>query len=322
MTNQTARVLELIKRFNSGQKVCIEALQYDMLWEGKSIKTIRRDLDVIKAIFPNSFYRIQGEIGCYKAITNELFSNIISAQNLSLLVQTFNIANRSNLFKTLQIDSADKAILEKKVKESKDIYLFKNKPFENKTNNLELFQKLEHAIYHRKEIAIEYKPANRVIKRVIKPYKIVFMNENFYIASEVESANYQFTLFRISKIVDITFTQKEFHQKREIAQFIKDMQSPMARYQPNYREALIKVVLEVAPKKANHFKLKKHLPSQKILEEKEDGSLLLEYTITQFEEIEDLIKRWIPHIKVIEPKTLKEKICLDLQEYLNIAENN
>ena len=317
MTNQTARVLELIKRFNSGQKVCIEALKNDILWESKSVKTIRRDLDVIKAIFPNKFYRIQGEIGCYKAITNELFSNIISAQNLSLLVQTFNIANRSNLFDTLQIDSADKAILKTKVKESKDIYLFKSKPFENKINTIELFQKLEQAIYHRKEIDLTYKPAHKKIKKIIKPYKILFMNENFYLASEVEDSNYQFTLFRISKIVDITLTNKEFHQKREIAQFIKDMQTPLAKYQPNYRDKLIKVIVEVASKKANHFKLKKHLPSQQIIEEKGDGTLLLEYTITQFEEIENIIKSWIPHIKVIEPLDLKKKIYNDLKEYLN-----
>lgn len=45
-TNQTARVLELIKRFNNGQKISIEALSNEDLWFGKSEKTIRRDLEV------------------------------------------------------------------------------------------------------------------------------------------------------------------------------------------------------------------------------------------------------------------------------------
>ncbi len=44
ITNQTARVLELIKRFNNGQKISIEALSNEDLWYGKSEKTIRRDL--------------------------------------------------------------------------------------------------------------------------------------------------------------------------------------------------------------------------------------------------------------------------------------
>ncbi|MEN5387857.1 hypothetical protein ABE179_07960 [Aliarcobacter skirrowii] len=65
MTNQTARVLELLKRFNDGKKVCIEALQNEVLWEGKSEKTIRRDLDVIKLIFPESFELIRGDKAWY-----------------------------------------------------------------------------------------------------------------------------------------------------------------------------------------------------------------------------------------------------------------
>jgi predicted DNA-binding transcriptional regulator YafY len=34
-------------------------------------------------------------------------------------------------------------------------------------------------------------------------------------------------------------------------------------------------------------------------------------------EIEELIKKWIPFVKVIEPLSLKEKITSDLRSYLN-----
>lgn len=37
-TNQTARVLELLKRFNNGEKISIEALSNESLWYGKSEK--------------------------------------------------------------------------------------------------------------------------------------------------------------------------------------------------------------------------------------------------------------------------------------------
>ena len=316
MANQTHRVLELIRRFNNNEIVCISQLKNEMMWYGKSDKTIRRDLDIIKAVFPDTFHRIQGEIGCYKAITNGLFNNITSAENMTLLVQTFNIADRSNLFKSLDIESADKAILEKKIKESKNTYLFKNKPFENKSADFELFKKLEQAIYHRKEIEIDYRPVDEVTKRVIKPYKIVFMNENFYLASEVDHPDYQFSLFRISKIEGVEFTKRNFHQKRELALFIKEMQTPMAKYTANYKEKLVDVVVEVSASRAQHFKSKKYLPSQKIIEEKPDGSLILEYKVTNELEIIDIVKRWIPHMKVIAPSSLKEKIFDDLLEYM------
>ena len=316
MANQTYRVLELIKRFNNNEQVCISDLQYEDLWEGKSEKTIRRDLDIIKKVFPDTFHLVRGEQGCYKAITNELFSNITSAENMSLLVQTFNIADRSNLFSDLNIDTADKSILEKKIKESKNTYLFKSKPFENSSGDVTLFKKLEQAIYHRKEIVIDYKAISKVEQRKVKPYKIVFMNENFYLACEVEHPDYQFSLFRISKIEDLESTGKSFHQNREIASFIKDMQTPMAKYTPNYREHLIEVLVEVDVSRARHFKAKKYLPSQKIVEEKEDGTLILSFTVTQELEMMDIVKRWIPHMRVITPASLKERINKDLIEYL------
>jgi hypothetical protein len=34
-TNQTARVLELIKRFNNGEKISIDSLSTENLWYGK-----------------------------------------------------------------------------------------------------------------------------------------------------------------------------------------------------------------------------------------------------------------------------------------------
>lgn len=317
MSNQTYRVLELIRRFNNNEKVCIERLQQEPLWEDKSEKTIRRDLDIIKAVFPDTFHRIGGEQGCYKAITNGLFDNITSAENMSLLVQTFNIADRSNLFSDLSIDESDKKILEKKIKESKNVYLFKSKPFENNSGDAMLFKQLEQAIYHRKEISIGYNTDSSVIKQKVKPYKIIFMNENFYLACEIEHSDYQFSLFRISKIESIKFTSRNFHQNRDIASFIKNMQTPWAKYTPNYRKHLIEIVVAVDAEKARYFKAKKFLSSQNILETRENGNLLISYTVTQEHEVLDLIKRWIPYVKVVVPLSLKEIIKKEFLLYLS-----
>ena len=316
MSNQTHRVLELIRRFNNNEKICISQLQNETMWFEKSEKTIRRDLDIIKKVFPDTFHLIRGEQGCYKAVTRSLFENITSAEQLSLLVQTLNIADRSNLFDDLNIDISDRTILEKQIKETKNIYLFKSKPYENRSGDAALFKQLEQAIYYRKEIIIEYRAGVDIVPHTVKPYNIVFMNENFYLACEVDNPNYQFSPFRISKIESVTNTGKTFHQNRDIARFIKDMQTPIARYVPNYREHLVEVVVEVASSRAHYFKAKKYLPSQKIIKEQEDGILILSFVVTQETEVADLIKRWIPHIKVISPESLKEKIKEEIITYI------
>ena len=319
-TSPQARVLELLKRFNDGQQVCIRMLQNDTMWFGKSEKTIRRDLDVIKEYFPDSFELIRGgkgEKGCYKAITKDVFSNFMNKDTIALMVQTFNIAQRNNILESLDIDDADKRIIESKIKKSKECYEFITKPYETKKNDIYLLKEIEKAIYGRRYTTVMYKQGTTTVEYEVKPYKIVFMNENFYLACENTNEEYPFTIFRIINIEDITLSAKTFHLNPDIEDFIKHLQTPFPKYTPSFRKNLVEVIVEISPEKARFFKAKKHLASQKEIESKEDGTLVLSFTVTQEMEIDDLVKKWIPHMKVISPLSLREKIKDDLKEYLN-----
>lgn len=315
-TSPQARVLELLKRFNDAQKVCIESLQNDSMWEGKSEKTLRRDLDVIKEYFPDSFELIRGEKGCYKAITKDVFSNFMDKETLSLMVQTFNIAQRNNILESLDISDSDKRIINSKIQKSKDSYEFITKPYETKKSDVKLLRDIERAIEWKRYTTINYKQGNNLVEYEVKPYKIVFMNENFYLACENTNEEYPFSIFRVINIESVQLHRKTFHINFDIAEFIKHLQTPFPKYTKNFREHLIDVVVEINPQKARFFKAKKFLPSQKELTTKEDGTLVLSFKVTQEMEIEELVKRWIPYMKVIEPLSLREKIRKDLMEYL------
>ena len=289
ITNQTARVLELVRRFNKGEIVNIEKLieeaQEDILtnnlennlWINNdtkdpkpvSEKTIRRDLDVIKKHLPDCYELIKGEKGSYKSITKDAFDNFINAEFMSLMVQMFNLANKSDLFSNFDLNEKDKKILESKIKDSNEYYEFKNKPFENFKSDSVLLKKLEFAMY------------------------------------------------RISKIKSIEETSKTYHKNREIEDFIKDIQTPFAFYRRDYKKYLIDIVLEVDKSKAFFFENKKYLKSQEILNKQDNGNLLIKYRVTQEMEIEELIKRWIPFVKVVEPISLKEKIFSHLRSYMS-----
>ena len=316
-TNQTARVLELLKRFNNGEKISIKALSNEVLWYGKSEKTIRRDLDVIKEYFPDSFELVKGgENSCYKAITKNAFDNFINAEFMSLMVQMFNLANKSDLFDNFNLNENDKKILESKIKDSKKYYEFKNKPFETFKSDSVLLKELENKIKHQKYINIQYEINGKINKFEVKPYKIVFINENFYLACEIEHEILEFAMYRLSKIKSIEDTPKTFHKNIEIENFIKDMQTPFSTYKRDYKKNLINVVLDVDKSKAFYFENKKYLKSQELIEKKEKGNLLLSFKVTQEMEIEELVKKWIPFVKVIEPISLRDKIESDLKSYL------
>ena len=180
-----------------------------------------------------------------------------------------------------------------------------------------LLKELESKIKHQKYINIQYEINGKINKFEVKPYKIIFINENFYLACGIEHEKLEFALYRLSKIKSIEDTSKTYHKNQEIEDFIKDMQTPFSIYRRDYKKYLINVVLEVDKSKAFYFENKKYLKSQ---EEKkqDDGSLLLTFKVTQEMEIEELVKRWIPFVKVIEPKSLKEKIDSDLKKYLSL----
>ena len=74
----------------------------------------------------------------------------------------------------------------------------------------------------------------------------------------------------------------------------------------------VKVYSEIA----HFFEQKEFLQSQEIEEKLEDGSLIINFEISHDEDIDNIIKSWLPHIEIIEPIRFKEKLKNELKEYL------
>jgi len=198
-------------------------------------------------------------------------------------------------------DSVKKAIIKE---EDNSPYLFKNKPYEEIYEHKEKFRFLEHAITFRKEIRFTYRNVDKVNVFTLKPYKILFISENFYLASEYHYKSKKVTLSRIAMIEDLQYTGQSFNHDREMMEFIYHMQSPWATYKEQFRNELKEIIVQIPHEQAKYFKLKKFLPSQKILSEDGEGALTLSYTVSSQNEVITLIKQWIPHMKVIAPESL------------------
>lgn len=323
-TNTQIRFLELLTRFNRGDKICVEELQYDSYWDGKDESTIRRDIGVIKKFFPDSIELIRGAKGeksCYKAITKDIFSNLVDSDTLALFTQTFNIAKKNGIFDNLNISEDDKRIIEAKIKKSDECYKFISKPFETKKSDTELLKEIEKSIAGSRYVKLIHKEKGTTKKYNVKPYKILFMQENFYLACENCDESFPFSLFRIINIQSIELQETTFKKNYNMVDFIDYIQTPRPKYSEHFKNKLVEVVLEVEKTRAKHFKAKKHMLSQKEIETKDDGTLVLSFTVTQELEMEDLIKKWIPFIRVIKPLSLKKKIDDDLKRYLNKNDN-
>ena len=196
-----------------------------------------------------------------------------------------------------------------------NVELNKSKPSEKED---EILEKLKISVSSKKCIDIDYDQHGIITKKAsIKPYKILFMQDNFYLACEVNN-KYKYSMYRISKIKDVFVSNETFSYNLNIQYFIENIQTPFAKYSQNFKSELIDIIVEISKEKSEYFKNKKHLPSQEIVEKKENGNLIVSFTVTQELEVEDLIKRWIPHIIVVSPLSLKYKIKEDLKRYLSL----
>jgi hypothetical protein len=188
-------------------------------------------------------------------------------------------------------------------------------PLEEETN---LLEKINSSINSKTAIKINYfvNGKNQIYDDTA-PYKVLNLSGNYFLACEVKT-EYKFTIFRITKIRSIVKSSKKFTHNQNMLSFANSIQTPFAKYSEKWEENMIKVKVEIDKSKAMYFEIKNYLPSQKIIERKENGNIIVSFKATQEREIEELIKKWLPFIKVIEPISLDEKIKVDIKKYLDL----
>ncbi len=284
------RTIEILKHLNEGKKLCVTRLSeiYEV-----SDRTIRRDFELIRELF-GDFMSKEGE--CYQAYQKVLLNEVLTATDLMTL------ANIVNLFGVTQkeslISEKTKALIEK----SMSVYDFKSRPFES-MKNIEVVKQLEHAIKFNKEIRIHYRSEHALTHTNFHPYKILFLNENFYLVGE-NSSKGGFEFRRISMIESLEYKKRTFIPHSDMRQFITKIQTPWAVFG---REEMV-VKLRANKSIRRYFLFKKYLPSQKVTKTYENGDILLEYSITNIRELEELIIKWLPRIEVISPQNFKKRI--------------
>ena len=293
------RTIEILKNLNEGKKLCVTRLaqEYEV-----SDRTIRRDFKLIKELF-GDFISKEGE--CYQAYKKVLLEEVLSATDLMTLaniVNLFGVTKKESL-----ISDKTKALVDK----SMSVYEFKSRPFEG-VKNYEVVKKLEHAIKFHKVIRIRYRTERATGESNFHAYKILFLNENFYMVGENISKN-NFEFRRVSMIEEVEYKSKTFMPHSDIEAFIKNIQTPWASFGKDETIVMLRVNKSIR----RYFILKQYLPSQKINKTYENGDILIQYSISNIREIEELIIKWLPRIEIISPQRFKRQLQKTLKVKMN-----
>ncbi|HRR40636.1 MAG TPA: WYL domain-containing protein, partial [Syntrophales bacterium] len=82
-------------------------------------------------------------------------------------------------------------------------------------------------------------------------------------------------------------------------------------------ERNLEVLIEVNPKAADYFRRRKIFPTQEIRETKPDGSLIVSLKVGNYGEVWDILKSWLPNIRIIGPETLLNGFSAEIKKWLS-----
>ena len=239
---------------------------------------------------------------------------------IDLFIETFENSDDIGWFFNMAHD-ADPEIfkeLEKYTNENKDIYKFKNTPFEDVSTleAKETFKMLKRAVQAREYIKVKFNYEDEEYDN-LKALKLIFMDNNWYIAYVNKDDLLKFG--RISFIEKASYATKttSFQPssvKKQMIFLDMHLQNSMTLYGEKIKTAIIKAT----PNISKYFQkdMKIFLSTQKYKETLDDGSVIFSIDYTQELEILPFIQKWLPDLVILEPQELKEAYKTKLQETL------
>ncbi len=239
------------------------------------------------------------------------------SDDLSWLLQMLN-ENDPTLFKDPYASEEFKERLKASIKEDEDVFLFVGTPFENLSEGSlkQHFTQLKHATKEQEYRTITYSHRAKECTDIVKCLKLVFSDNNWYLASELEDGDFRFIRLSFVRNIDyvrdgsnrIGYRKSTLDKYRE---FFDRLQNAMTLDVP-----VQKAMLEATPAVAIYFDegMKPFFPSQKFVDKLEDGSVRFEVEFTQPLEILPFVKRWAPDLIVLSPKNLREEMAQSMKK--------
>jgi predicted DNA-binding transcriptional regulator YafY len=187
-------------------------------------------------------------------------------------------------------------------------YFIKQQKLEPLKTNSKIFNNLKTAIQEQTIVKIlfdEYWVE-------VEPYKLTNFDGFWYLfAKDIEAKKIK--TWMLSKIERIQVSQE--HYKTSIKQIDATLNHVHSAWFEDGQvyEVTIKVHAEIA----HYFKQKEFLQSQKILRTLDDGSLHVAFEVSHDEDVDNMIKAWLPHIEVIAPKRYRDKVLAEMQAYVD-----
>lgn len=293
MTNKHEKLAErlasILVTLNNVGEVDIHELKEEF---SVSIRTLQKDLNDRLAFLDweqagPRIYRInRNQLGVFTKDDIARFARFASVQDL--------------------FPKLDQAFFQRSLTESINV---KGLNYEPITHRHQEFQLLQQAIEKHQVVQFTYQKQGEqsASNREIEPYVLLNKNGVWYL---IGLENSKQKTFCFTQIHFLRLTAKTFTPDEDFLKKIKESDSI------SHGNQLAEVVIKIDASVAHYFTRRALLPNQVIISELESGELLISCKNIHELEIIPLVQYWIPHLTIVSPNDLHEKMMSKLKDYL------
>ncbi|GHV05621.1 transcriptional regulator [Campylobacterota bacterium] len=292
-TIEIERLQEIARRLHAGEELHAPSLAEEF---GVSERTIQRDLyERLDKTIRAKLEKCERTVWLPSALSDEEQATVAALKTLAANVGE-EFARRSNHLLAQLGRSSEKPFYARLGMEKIDAM----------TRKVAL---IERAIANHQALTVRYRNA---AARTVYPVYIVCFEGLWYLITQGDVASGEDVYrYRLKQLSDIALKNEFFKPIRSIKRAIERAISIYFRpFAPPQT-----VLLHIAEGAKYYFQTKP-LPTQRIIGELDDGSIEIEVQITNEMEIIPIVQYWLPHIRVISPDSIAEKVRQNITAWL------
>ena len=285
------RLARIISRLNDGERLDIHQLKDEFQ---VSIRILQKDLNERLDFLEDKF--IEKGRRYYLLDKNKL-GHLTSED-----VQRFaTFCSIQNLFPKIDSDFYKNALLQS--------VQIKGFQYEELGNRLSDFKSLQEAIDKHRIVEFHYTKAGQKKGGYyrLEPYILLNKSGIWYL---IGTSDGQRKTFCFSQTSAIGISGDTFEPDPVLQEEIRDNDSI------SHGNQIGEIVIQASPQAAHYFLRRKLLPNQEIVRRLDDGGLLLACRNVHEMEVVPIVQYWIPHLRIVSPAELQEKMEGRLKVYL------
>jgi len=297
------RIIAILKKLDARERVTSRTLAEEF---NVNVRTIQRDINLLNI---TGFPIFSDESGYYSFMEDFSLANIATSKEEASLLSLLNEISAS-LGK--DFEKSFETILRKVAacKPETPFYI-KLPPGEKLPEHGECFDKLKRAITDRKKIELKYQKKDGTESSYkVEPLKITCFEGFWYLFARFDGAS-SYNKFALDRILEVKPRKGKFKYPENLQTMLDESVNVWGEAKRN-----IKAELSVSKEAAHYFRRQKYFPLQNIVKEKKDGSISVATMLAHPNEAISVVLKWIPHVKVLSPKSLRDEVKSLVEEYI------